>query len=189
MTVCKLVWLPTGTKAHLPSTPCGPPSGAPRLGKTPDADRGARGAWGWGEASDDTDEGATHDGFPNQVAWAYPEGQLLRASVPSGPERASMLRSVPGPCYHPWRGLYPGLGREVPAPARTAEIGTFGARAAAIHIPAAYGSHRKDGGPTVGVRDFRTIRHVDLPRLVARGGLISCPVRGSRLTTIGRKGT
>lgn len=98
-----------------------------------------------------------------------------------------MPSSAPGSCLHPWRGLYANLGRKVLAPKRTAKIHTFRARAASMHIPAGHGSHHRYGGPTAGVKDLRTFGHVDLPRLVARGGLISCPVRGSCFTAIATK--
>src|SRR5512133_4221615 len=100
-----------------------------------------------------------------------------------------MPRLAPGARLHARRGLDSRLGREVPAPARAAEIRAPRAREAASHITAGYGSHRNHGGPTAGVRDLRAFRHVDCPRLVALGGLTSCPLRGSRLIAISHEGT
>lgn len=98
-------------------------------------------------------------------------------------------RSALGSHLVPWRGLHSGLGREMPAPAQGAEVCALGANEAAIRIATGNRSHGSHCGPTAGVRNFRALRHVDLLRLVALGGLKSCPVRGSRLIAVGHEGT
>lgn len=77
----------------------------------------------------------------------------------------------------------------MPAPTCGTEVRALGDGAVASHMPACNGSHRCHGGLTAGVRNFCAFGHVGIPRLVARGGLTSCPVRGSRLTAIGHEGT
>jgi hypothetical protein len=103
-----------------------------------------------------------------------------------GPKRLTghalaIPRSTPGSSLRARWDLASRLGREVPAPARAAETRARWARAVALPVPARDGSHRSDDVSTAGVADLRAVRHVDLPRLVALGGLTSCPVRASRL--------
>jgi hypothetical protein len=69
--------------------------------------------------------------------------------------------TVPSPRLHPRRGLDLRLRREVPAPARVAEIGTPRAGEAARPATASDGSHRDKGDPTAGVWHLRTFRHVE----------------------------
>lgn len=75
--------------------------------------------------------------------------------------------SEAGSFLHPRWALHSYFGGEVPAPTRTAEIGTPRARAAAIHMFSSYGSYRQLGGSTAWIRDLRAVRHVGFPGLVA----------------------
>ncbi len=103
--------------------------------------------------------------FPAIVA------RCLASAHPKGWRRGDGPCSDPAARLHPWRGLDPRFGCEVPAPARAAEVATPRAGEAASHMTARNGAHRGQGDPTAGVGDLRAFRHVDCPRLVALGGL------------------
>jgi hypothetical protein len=114
-------------------------------------------------------------------------GRNGEASLRCTRERSLMPRSARGTRLRPRCGLNTVLRRKVPTSAVAAQIGALGAWEAASRVGPADGPHRHHCFPAILVFDLRALRHVDVPRLVALGGLTSCPVRGSRLIAISRK--
>jgi hypothetical protein len=72
----------------------------------------------------------------------------------------------------------------MPTPARSAEVHTPRALAAALLVGARDDTHRDQCLPPIRVGDLGAVEHGGVPGFIALGGLTSRPVRGSRLMTI-----